>query len=89
MGARVQALPPPSGVVPIGGLRCAECGAAPMIFVPGARDGVPHVWAFCGPLCAAGCGVAPWAYADLVDRAGWATRAELEAEMAPAGCVAG
>jgi hypothetical protein len=64
--------------VPIGVLRCVECGAPPMIFVPGERQGVPHVGAFCGPLCAAGCGVEPWASADLVDRAGWVTRAELD-----------
>lgn len=64
--------------LPIGGLRCVECGGPPMIFVPGERQGVPHVWAFCGPECAAACGVEPWASSDLVTRSTWRTRAELE-----------
>lgn len=60
---------------PIGGLRCAECGGAPMIFVPGPIAVMP----FCGPLCAAGCGIEPWASADLVVRSTWRDRAQLEA----------
>jgi hypothetical protein len=56
-------------------LKCEECGGLPMIFVP---VGV-LVHAYCSPDCAAGCGVAPWAAADLVDRIGWRSRAELEA----------
>lgn len=56
-------------------LRCDECGASPMIFVPGDI----RIWSFCGPLCAAGCGVEPWASADLVDRAGWQDRGQIEA----------
>lgn len=56
-------------------LRCEECGGAPMIFLPIA----PRIHAYCGPLCAAGCGVEPWASADLVDRAGWRDRGEMEA----------
>jgi hypothetical protein len=66
-------------VVPIGRLVCGECGGAPMIFVPSTRQGVPHVWVYCGPLCAAGAGVEPWASADLVQRITWRDRAELEA----------
>lgn len=56
-------------------MRCEECGGAPMVFVP---VGVV-IHAYCGPICAAGCGVAPWAGADLVSRAGWRDRAEMEA----------
>jgi hypothetical protein len=43
--------------------------AAPRFVVSGERQGVAHVWAFCGPLCAAG----------------WSTRAELEATTVVAG----
>jgi len=57
-------------------LKCEECGAAPMIFVPVP----PLVHAYCSPLCAAGCGVAPWDSADLVERLAWRSRAELVAE---------
>ncbi len=56
-------------------MRCDECGATPMIFVPAG----PRIFAFCGPDCAAGCGVEPWASSDLVTRSTWRTRAELEA----------
>jgi hypothetical protein len=69
-------------------LRCEECGGAPMIFVPvvaagsGARSGqaVTVLHAYCSPLCAAGCGVAPWDSADLAERGAWRSRAELVAE---------
>lgn len=70
---------PPGAPVPIGHLVCVECGGLPMIFVPGKREGADHVWAYCGPLCAGACGVEPWASADLVERAAWRDRAELEA----------
>lgn len=57
-------------------LKCEECGGAPMIFVPAA----PLVHAYCSPECAAGCGVEPWASANLLERAAWRSRAELVAE---------
>ncbi len=57
-------------------LKCEECGAAPMIFV----ECAPLVHAYCSPECAAGCGVEPWASADLVARSTWRSRAELLAE---------
>ena len=56
-------------------LKCEECGAAPMIFV----ERAPLIHAYCSPMCAAGCGVEPWVSADLVDRVGWRSRVELEA----------
>ena len=55
-------------------LRCDACGAAPMIFVP---DG-PLLLAFCGPGCAATCGLQPWASTGLAARSFWRDRAELE-----------
>ena len=80
MTARVLGFPadraPP---VELARLRCEECGAPPMIFVP-APWPCPRVHAYCGPACAAGCGVEPWASMDLVDRTAWRDRAELEAE---------
>lgn len=67
--------PDRAGAPALARLRCAECGAAPMIYLPGPV----HILAFCGPLCAAGCGVEPWASADLAQRATWRDRSELEA----------
>lgn len=69
-------------------LKCEECGGVPMIFVPvpaagsAARGGqaVIVLHAYCSPACAAGCGVAPWGSADMVERLAWRSRAELLAE---------
>jgi hypothetical protein len=60
-------------------LRCVECSAPPMIFA--VVDAPVGVLAFCGPQCAAGCGIKPWASTDLVNRAAWRDRAELEAGL--------
>lgn len=59
-------------------MRCLECSAPPMIF---AMVGTPEgILPFCGPTCAAACGIEPWASTpDLVVRAGWRDRGELEA----------
>lgn len=75
MGDLVRFPPDRAGTPAIGRLRCDECGAPPMIFVPGDI----RILSFCGPLCAAGCGVEPWASADLVVRAGWQDRRQMEA----------
>jgi len=75
MGALVGFPPDRARTPSIARMKCGECGGAPMIFVPVG----PVIHAYCGPLCAAGCGVEPWASADLVDRAGWMDRGELEA----------
>lgn len=62
---------------PIARMRCLECSAPPMIF---AMVGTPEgILPFCGPLCAAGCGIEPWASMDLLERTAWRDRAELEA----------
>lgn len=69
-------------------LKCEECGGVPMIFVPvpaagsAARGGqaVIVLHAYCSPACAAGCGVAPWDSANLLEWAAWRSRAELVAE---------
>ncbi len=75
MGAVVGFPPDRAGRPSLARLKCEECGGLPMIFVPVP----PLVHAYCSPDCAAGCGVAPWASADLVERGQWRSRAELEA----------
>jgi hypothetical protein len=56
-------------------LRCVECSAPPMIFVPGPTV----IDAFCGPACAAACGIEPWRSAGILERAAWRDRTEMEA----------
>ncbi len=67
--------PTRSGNPRIASMVCAECGGSPAIFVVHPDFSLS---VFCSPACAAGCGVAPWADADLVTRISWSER-----ELAP------
>jgi hypothetical protein len=49
-------------------MRCVECGAADIQIIALPNAGL---MAFCSPACAAGCGIEPWASADLVCRMTW------------------
>ncbi len=74
--------PTRSGNPRIASMVCAECGGEPAIFVV-YPDSALSV--FCSPACAAGCGVAPWADADLVTRISWSERqlAPMRSAFAP------
>lgn len=60
----------------IAGMRCEECGAAPMIFI----DAPPSLRTYCSPTCAASCGEWPWRDADLERRSHWAGAGEMTSD---------
>ncbi len=69
-----------SGNPRIAGMVCAECGGPPAIFVVHPDSSLS---VFCSPPCAAGCGVAPWARADLITRMSWSEQPPAPAKSAP------
>ncbi len=73
--------PARSGNPRIAGMVCAECGGSPAIFVVHLDSSLS---VFCSPACAAGCGIAPWADADLADRMAWSGREPAPARSAAA-----